>query len=150
GELGRCRLLAVLVDDCGVVVVTGFGRCLGGELAVGVRLHSRVAVAGHSLCGACIGLSWLPGQFHLDVRGGLSGDLSAFDDGLVSDLRSFGLLVAIGIRISFIVLAVSGGVSFRVLGVGVSVGIGLILLRIGVSVALRLITVGVSVGLGLI
>src|SRR5699024_7038429 len=83
------------------------------------------------------------------VRGGLSGDLSAFDDGLVSDLRSFGLLVAIGIRISFIVLAVSGGVSFRVLGVGVSVGIGLIVLRIGVSVGLRLITVSTGIVRGL-
>src|SRR5699024_1595157 len=88
------------------------------------------------------------------------GDLSAFDDGLVSDLRSFGLLVAIGIRISFIVLAVSGGggicvltvcagVSFRVLGVGVSVGIGLIVLRIGVSVGLRLITVSTGIVRGL-
>src|SRR5699024_5959414 len=151
GELGRCRLLAVLVDDCGVVVVTGFGRCLSGELAVGVRLHGRVAVGGHSLSGACIGLSGLPGQFHLDVRGSLSGDLSAFDDGLVPDLRSFGLLVAIGIRISFIVLAVSGGggirvltvgVSVSVLGVGVSVGIGLIVLRISVSVGLGLIAIG--------
>src|SRR5699024_8246591 len=149
GELGRCRLLAVLVDDCGVVVVTGFGRCLSGELAVGVRLHGRVAVGGHSLSGACIGLSGLPGQFHLDVRGSLSGDLSAFDDGLVPDLRSFALLVAI--RVSFIVLAVSGGggirvltvgVSVSVLGVGVSVGIGLIVLRISVSVGLGLIAIG--------
>src|SRR5699024_1922736 len=151
GELSRCRLLAVLVDDCGVVVVTGFGRCLSGELAVGVRLHGRVAVVGHSLSGACIGLSALPGQFHLVVRGSLSGDLSAFDDGLVSDLRSLGLLVAIGIRISFIVLAVSGGggvrvltvsVSVSVLGIGVRVGIGLIVLRISVSIGLRLIAIG--------
>src|SRR5699024_5023906 len=151
GELGRCRLLAVLVDDCGVVVVTGFGRCLSGELAVGVRLHGRVAVGGHSLSGACIGLSGLPDQFHLDVRGSLSGDLSAFDDGLVPDLRSFGLLVAIGIRSSFIVRAVSGCGAIRVLtgavsvsgmGVAVSVGIGLIVLRISVSVGLGLIAIG--------
>src|SRR5699024_2300194 len=57
GELGRWRLLAVRMDDCGVVVVNGFGCVLICALVVVVRRHSRYAVAWHSLCVACIGLS---------------------------------------------------------------------------------------------
>src|SRR5699024_8377659 len=122
-----------------------------GKLAVGVTVHGRVAVGGTSLSGDGIRLSRRRGRHHLEVRGGMAGDLSAVDVGLVPDLRRFGLLVAIGIRISFIVLGVSGGggirvltvgVSVSVLGVGVSVGIGLIVLRISVSVGLGLIAIG--------
>src|SRR5699024_11077099 len=64
-------------------------------------------------------------------------------DALPIYLRSFGLLVAIGIRISFIVLAVSGGGGIRVLTVGVGVSV----LSIGVSVGIGLVAIGCRGGI---